>query len=158
MHQAQIRTESVLFVLSCFVFCEITASFLITLPFRAVILYFGSKYPRAPALSEIHAKGRGGLQPGAPRDCRPPWGHPKADCAARTSSRRSAKADRAARTSSRRSAKADRPARTSSRRSAKADHAARTSSRRSAKADNDGRLCPGGLFRPRGRPERRASL
>ena len=77
MHQAQIRTESVLFVLSCFVFCEITASFLITLPFRAVILYFGSKYPRAPALSEIHARGRGGLQPGASRDCRPPWGPPE---------------------------------------------------------------------------------
>lgn len=43
-------------------------------PFRAVILYFGSGYPRAPDLSEIHAKGRGGLQPGASRDCRPPWG------------------------------------------------------------------------------------
>ena len=82
----------------------------------------------------------------------------KADNAARTSSRRSAKADNAARTSSQRSAKADNAARTSSRRSAKADRAARTSSRRSAKADNDGRLCPGGLFRPRGRPERRASL
>ena len=34
----------------------------------------------------------------------------------------------------------------------------RTSSWRSAKADNGGPLCPGALFRPRGRPERRASL
>ena len=25
-------------------------------------------------MSEFHAKGRGGLQPGAPRDCSPPWG------------------------------------------------------------------------------------
>ena len=45
---------------------------------------------------------------------------PKADCAARTSPRRSAKADHPARTSPRRSAKADRPARSSPRRSAKA--------------------------------------
>ena len=96
----------------------------------------------------------------------------KADCAARTSSRRSAKADHAARTSSRRSAKADRPARTSSRRSGKADRPARTSSRQNAKADRPPGVCHGeagkpttavafartGLFRPRGRPERRASL
>ena len=82
----------------------------------------------------------------------------KADHAARTSSRRSGKADRAARTSPRRSGKADRAARTSPRRSGKADRPARTSSRRSRKADYGGRLCPGGLFRPRGRPERRASL
>lgn len=121
-------------------------------------------------MSDFYAKGRGGLQPGAPRDCRPPWGHPKADhaagsfarrsakadcaartssqrsgkadCAARTSPRRSAKADNAARTSSRRSGKADRPARTSSRRSAKADNAARTSSRRNAKADRPARSLP----------------
>ena len=97
-------------------------------------------------MSDFYAKGRGGLQPGASRDSIPPWGRPKADWAARTSSRRSSKADRPARTSSRRSAKADRAARTSSRRSAKADRAARTSSRRSAKADNGGRLCPGGAF------------
>ena len=89
-----------------------------TAAFSAAELRFEAGYPRAPDLSDFYAKGRGGLQPGAPRDCRPPWGHPKADCAARTSSRRSAKADRAA----------------------------RTSSRRSAKADNDGRLCPGGAF------------
>ena len=56
------------------------------------------------------------------------------------------KADHAAGSFARRSAKADCAARTSSRRSAKADCAARTSSRRSAKADNGGRLCPGGAF------------
>ena len=80
----------------------------------------------------------------------------KADCAARTSSRRSGKADRAAGTSPRRSGKADyaagtsprrsgkadRPVWTSPRQSGKADRPARTSPRRSAKADNGGRLCP----------------
>ena len=109
-----------------------------TAAFSAAELRFGGWIPRAPDLSDFYAKGRGGLQPGASRDCRPPWGHPKADCAALTSSRRSAKADRSARTSSRRSAKADR--------------AARTSSRRSAKADNGGRLCPGGGDFPAARP------
>ena len=83
-------------------------------------------------MSDFYAKGRGGLQPGASRDSIPPWGRPKADHAAGSFARRSAKADCAARTSSRRSAKAD--------------CAARTSSRRSAKADNGGRLCPGGAF------------
>ena len=63
----------------------------------------------------------------------------KADCAARTSSRRSAKADRPARTSSRRSGKDDRPARSLPRRSGKADCPARTSSRRSGKDDNAAR-------------------
>ena len=42
--------------------------------------------------------------------------------------------------------KADHAAGSFARRSAKADCAARTSSRRSAKADNGGRLCPGGAF------------
>ena len=64
-----------------------------TAAFSAAELRFWGWIPRAPDLSDFYAKGRGGLQPGAPRDCRPPWGHPKADCAARTSSRRSAKAD-----------------------------------------------------------------
>ena len=62
--------------------------------------------PRAPYLSEIHARGRPGPEENAPGDSIPPgvqsrpvhW----------TSSRRSAKADRAARTSLRRSAKAAR--------------------------------------------------
>ena len=35
------------------------------------------RYPRAPDLSDFYAKGRGGLQPGASRDCRPPWGPPE---------------------------------------------------------------------------------
>ena len=103
-----------------------------TAAFSAAELRFGGWIPRVPDLSDFYAKGRGGLQPGASRDSIPPWGRPKADWAARTSSRRSSKADR--------------PARTSSRRSGKADCAARTSPRRSAKADNDGRLCPGGAF------------
>ena len=89
-----------------------------TAAFSAAELRFGGWIPRAPDLSNFYAKGRGGLQPGASRDCRPPWGHPKADCAAGSFARRSAKAD----------------------------CAARTSSRRSAKADNGGRLCPGGAF------------
>ena len=33
--------------------------------------------PRPPDLSDFYAKGRGGLQPGASRDCRPPWGPPE---------------------------------------------------------------------------------
>ena len=94
-------------------------------------------------LSENYARGRGGLQPGASRDCGPPWGgRPKAGRAAGSFARRSGKADRPARTSPRRSAKADRPARTSPRRSGKADNAARSFARRSGKADNGGRLCP----------------
>ena len=128
-----------------------------TAAFSAAELRFWGWIPRAPDLSDFYAKGRGGLQPGASRDCRPPWGgrpkadraagsfarrSGKADCAARTSSRRSAKADCAARSSPRRSAKADRAARTSSRRSGKADRAAGTSPRRSGKADYGGRLCP----------------
>ena len=113
-----------------------------TAAFSAAELRFWGWIPRAPDLSDFYAKGRGGLQPGASRDSIPPWGRPKADWAARTSSRRSSKADRPARTSSRRSGKADCAARTSPRRSAKADCAAGTSSRRSAKADNGGRLCP----------------
>ena len=98
-------------------------------------------------LSENYARGRGGLQPGASRDCGPPWGgRPKAGRAAGSFARRSGKADRPARTSPRRSAKADRTARTSSRRSGKADRPARSLPRRSGKADNGGRLCPGGAF------------
>ena len=99
--------------------------------------------PSGLNLSENYARGRGGLQPGASRDCGPPWGgRPKAGRAAGSFARRSGKADRPARTSPRRSAKADRPARTSPRRSGKADNAARSFARRSGKADNGGRLCP----------------
>ena len=152
-----------------------------TAAFSAAELRFWGWIPRAPDLSDFYAKGRGGLQPGASRDCRPPWGPPenrsrrwefrtakresrprrpdffaakrKDDHAARTSSRRSAKADRAARTSSRRSAKADRAARTSSRRSAKADCAARSLPRRSAKANAPPGLLHGEARKPTARPE-----
>ena len=89
-----------------------------TAAFSAAELRFGGWIPRVPDLSDFYAKGRGGLQPGASRDCRPPWGPPQS-----------------------------RPhARTSPRRSAKADNAARSFARRSGKADNGGRLCPGGAF------------
>lgn len=64
-----------------------------TAAFSAAELRFWGWIPRAPDLSDFYAKGRGGLQPGASRDSIPPWGRPKADWAARTSSRRSAKAD-----------------------------------------------------------------
>ena len=114
-----------------------------TAAFSAAELRFWGWIPRAPDLSDFYAKGRGGLQPGASRDCGPPWGgRPKAGRAAGSFARRSGKADRPARTSPRRSAKADRPARTSPRRSGKADNAARSFARRSGKADNGGRLCP----------------
>ena len=141
MHQAQIHAESVLFVCPALSFVKSPLHF-----HHAALqgghFVFWFRIPPGLNLSEIHARGRGGLQPGASRDSIPPWGRPKADWAARTSSRRSSKADRPARTSSRRSGKADCAARTSPRRSAKADCAAGTSSRRSAKADNGGRLCP----------------
>ena len=162
------------FRLSCFVFCEITASlpscrpsgrsFCILVPDTPGPEFVGNSRERA---RRSPARGFQRLQ--APLGGRPKADHAagsfarrsakadraartssrrsgKADHAARSFSRRSGKADRAARTSSRRSAKADCAARASSRRSAKADNAARTSSRRSAKADNDGRLCPGGAF------------
>ena len=45
-----------------------------TAAFSAAELRFWGWIPRAPDLSEFHAKGRGGLQPEASRDCRPPWG------------------------------------------------------------------------------------
>ena len=99
-----------------------------TAAFSAAELRFGGWIPRVPDLSENYARGRGGLQPGASRDCGPPWGgRPKAG--------------RAAGSFARRSGKADRPARTSPRRSGKADNAARSFARRSGKADNGGRLC-----------------
>ena len=45
-----------------------------TAAFSAAELRFGGWIPRAPDLSDFYAKGRGGLQPEAPRDCSPPWG------------------------------------------------------------------------------------
>ena len=134
----------------------------------------GAGYPGPRICRTFTRKGAAVSSQGLPEIAGPLGGRPKADhaagsfarrsakadCAARTSSRRSAKADNAARTSSRRSAKADRAtwtsprrsakadcaARTSPRRSGKADRPARTSLRRSGKADNGGRLCPGGAF------------
>ena len=141
-----------------------------TAAFSAAELRFGAEYPGPRICRTFTRKGAAVSSQGLPEIAGPLGGRPKADhaagsfarrsakadCTARTSSRRSAKADCAARTSSRRSGKADRPARTTPRRSGKADHAARTSSRRSAKADraartsprrsakadNGGRLCP----------------
>ena len=48
-----------------------------TAAFSAAELRFGGWIPRGPDLSDFYAKGRGGLQPGASRDCRPPWGSPQ---------------------------------------------------------------------------------
>ena len=45
-----------------------------TAAFSAAELRFWGWIPPGLNLSEIHARGRGGLQPGASRDCRPPWG------------------------------------------------------------------------------------
>ena len=157
-----------------------------TAAFSAAELRFGAGYPRGRICRKFTREGAAVSSQGLPEIAGPLGGRSKADRAAgsfarrsakadyaartssrrsakadypaRSSPRRSAKADRAARSLPRRSAKADRAARTSSRRSAKADHAARTSPRRSAKADRGGCLCSGGLFRPRGQPERRASL
>lgn len=107
MHQAQIHAESVLFVCPALSFVKSPLHF-----HHAALqgghFVFWFRIPPGLNLSEIHARGRGGLQPGASRDSIPPWGRPKADWAARTSSRRSSKADRPARTSSRRSGKAAR--------------------------------------------------
>ena len=61
----------------CFVFREITASFSIIPSARTVIFIFWLQIPPGLNLSEIRAKGRGGLQPGTSRDCRPPWGPPE---------------------------------------------------------------------------------
>ena len=48
-----------------------------TAAFSAAELRFWGWIPRAPDLSDFYAKGRGGLQPGASRDCGPPWGPPE---------------------------------------------------------------------------------
>ena len=157
-----------------------------TAAFSAAELRFEAGYPGPRICRTFTRKGAAVSSQGLPEIAGPLGGRPKADRAARTSPRRSGKADCPARTSSRRSAKADRAARTSSRRSAKADCAARSLPRRSAKANAPPGLLHGearkptarpefatakresrqrrsplpgpGLFRPRGRPERRASL
>ena len=108
-----------------------------TAAFSAAELRFGGWIPRVPDLSDFYAKGRGGLQPGASRDCGPPWGPPESRL--RRWEFRTAKCESRPR----------RPDFFTAKR--KADRAARTSSRRSAKADNGGRLCPDGAF-PAARP------
>ena len=148
------------FRLSCFVFCEITASLPSCRPSGRSFCILVPDTPGPEFVGNSRERARRSPARGFQRLQAPLGGRSKADHAAgsfarqsakadhvtRTSSRRSAKADCPARSSPRRSAKADCPARTSSRRSAKADRAARTSPRRSAKADNGGRLCPGGAF------------
>ena len=76
MHKAQIRTESVLFVCPALSFVKSPLHF-----HHAALqgghFVFWFRIPPGLNLSEIHARGRGGLQPGASRDCRPPWGPPE---------------------------------------------------------------------------------
>ena len=73
MHQAQIHAESVLFVCPALSFVKSPLHF-----HHAALqgghFVFWFRIPPGLNLSEIHARGRGGLQPGASRDCRPPLG------------------------------------------------------------------------------------
>lgn len=98
----------------------------------AELRFFGAGYPGPRICRTFTRKGAAVSSQGLPEIAGPLGGRPKADHAAGSFARRSAKADRTARTSSRRSGKADRPA--------------RSLPRRSGKADNGGRLCPGGAF------------
>ena len=97
-------------------------------------------------LSENYARGRGGLQPGAPRDCRPPWGPPESR--PRRWEFRTAKRESRLRCPDFFTAKCESRPRRPDFFTAKRESRphARTSSRRNAKADNGGRLCPGGAF------------
>ena len=76
MHKAQIRTESVLFVCPALSFVKSPLHF-----HHAALqgghFVFWFRIPPGLNLSEIHARGRGGLQPGASRDSVPPWGPPQ---------------------------------------------------------------------------------
>ena len=103
-----------------------------TAAFSAAELCFEAGYPGPRICRTFTRKGAAVSSQGLPEIAGPLGGRPKADHAAGSFARRSAKADRTARTSSRRSGKADRPA--------------RSLPRRSGKADNGGRLCPGGAF------------
>ena len=116
------------FRLSCFVFCEITASLPSCRPSGRSFCILVPDTPGPEFVGNSRERARRSPARGFQRLQAPLGGRSKADHAAGSFARRSGKADRATRTSSRRSAKADR--------------AARTSSRRSAKADNGGRLCP----------------
>ena len=76
MHQAQIHAESVLFVCPALSFVKSPLHF-----HHAALqgghFVFWFRIPPGLNLSEIHARGRGGLQPGASRDSVPPWGPPQ---------------------------------------------------------------------------------
>ena len=117
-----------------------------TAAFSAAELRFGGWIPRVPDLSDFYAKGRGGLQPGAPRDCRPPWGPPESR--PRRWEFRTAKRESRLRCPDFFTAKCESRPRRPDFFTAKRESRphARTSSRRNAKADNGGRLCPGGAF------------
>ena len=131
-----------------------------TAAFSAAELRFWGWIPRAPDLSDFYAKGRGGLQPGASRDCRPPWGPPESrprrwefrtakresrlrcpDC---FTAKRKSRLRRPGFATAKHESRLRRPDFFAAKR--KDDRAARTSSRRSAKADNGGRLCPARSF------------
>ncbi len=110
-----------------------------TAAFSAAELRFGAGYPGPRICRTFTRKGAAVSSQGLPEIAGPLGGRPKADHAAGSFARRSAKADR--------------PARTSSRRSGKVDHAARTSSRRSAKADRTPGVCHGEARKPTRRPD-----
>ena len=105
-----------------------------TAAFSAAELRFGGWIPRGPDLSDFYAKGRGGLQPGAPRDCRPPWGPPESR--PRRWEFRTAK----------RESRLRRPEFFTAKRESR--QLRRTFPRRSAKADNAAGLCPGETRKP----------
>ena len=76
MHQAQIHAESVLFVCPALSFVKSPLHF-----HHAALqgghFVFWFRIPPGLNLSEIHARGRDGLQPGASIDSVPPWGPPQ---------------------------------------------------------------------------------
>ena len=185
MHQAQIHAESVLFVCPALSFVKSPLHF-----HHAALqgghFVFWFRIPPGLNLSEIHARGRGGLQPGASRDCRPPWGPPQSRPRRwefRTAKRESrprrpdfftAKRESRPRcpyfSTAKRESRPRRPDFFTAKRESRPH--AWSLPRRSAKADAPPGLLHGevrkpttavafaraGLFRPRGRPERRASL
>ena len=102
------------FRLSCFVFCEITASLPSCRPSGRPLCILASDTPGPWICRKFTREGAAVSSQGLPEIRSPLGGRPKAGRAAGSFARRSAKAD----------------------------HAARTSSRRSGKADNGGRLCP----------------
>ena len=158
-----------------------------TAAFSAAELRFEAGYPRAPDLSDFYAKGRGGLQPGASRDSVPPWGPPQSRPrrwefrTAKCESRLRRSDFSAAKCESRpphpdfftakRESRPRRPEFATAKRQSRPRRpdffAAKRESRpprpdfSTAKCESRQRRSPlpdPGLFRPRGRPERRAFL